>query len=177
MAISLVNSSWDLHQHITTGTPAKVGEVAVAYVDKVLTCIQCGCEFVFTAGEQQFLLTRSLSTIRSAASNAGQYIRSSQPKPLSSARKRRRRALNAGRKQRSRLSQLRAGRFCVAPALKRARNGLVLASSSKIVPARDSKRPAYPRGVPYRSSRESRESWRARCCALVSANGRLEPDI
>ncbi len=54
MAISLVNSSWELHQHITTGTPAKVGEVAVAYVDKVLTCIQCGCEFVFTAGEQQF---------------------------------------------------------------------------------------------------------------------------
>lgn len=34
--------------------------MTVAFVDKVLSCRDCGREFVFTAGEQEFYATRGL---------------------------------------------------------------------------------------------------------------------
>jgi len=32
----------------------------MAFVDKTLTCVECGAEFVFTAGEQEFYDSRGL---------------------------------------------------------------------------------------------------------------------
>jgi CxxC-x17-CxxC domain-containing protein len=35
------------------------GVVAVTYIDRVLTCIDCGAEFVFPAGEQEFFAEKN----------------------------------------------------------------------------------------------------------------------
>ena len=40
------------------------------YQDKVLTCKECGQEFVFPAGEQQFYAEKASRTSRSAAKSA-----------------------------------------------------------------------------------------------------------
>jgi hypothetical protein len=38
--------------------------------DKTLTCVDCGYEFTFTAGEQEFLLPRAIPTSQDAVLNA-----------------------------------------------------------------------------------------------------------
>jgi len=52
----------DLHQRLAprfTWFPG--GSAVVEYIDKTLSCIECGQEFIFTAGEQLFFADKGLS--------------------------------------------------------------------------------------------------------------------
>ena len=87
------------------------------YQDKTLICKDCGAEFVFTAGEQQFYAEKASRTSRRDAKSAVWRAKTAVQSPREKCSPQH--ALPAVRKHAFRLSREKTARFIAATALQK----------------------------------------------------------
>jgi len=90
-----------------------LGKPAMEFTDRVLTCSDCGAEFVFTAGEQLFFHDKQFKNEPSTANSARRSVFVVAP---GCAQRHGPTARSAARQRRFPSSPHRAGQCCAAPA-------------------------------------------------------------